>query len=212
MMIGSDALRSTGGRKVLKGTHPNCVEARLKFRAQGCEFDGKISATRFRGDVRLYARANANEVLGGRAVQVASSENPEGPFGPFERVRFAGFPGDSERDANVYFGAVNPNPADGGASLFGLFPVHSVGARFDPPRAGNVSCIAGAFSCDGMRPRGSSLPSRSERGDSAEASRGERRGYDVEIPRGGESRRRPRRRDSAEASPVETDEIRGRPD
>ena len=134
---------------VLAGRHAGCTERRTAWRGV-CQYDGKMSAVRFRRKTLLYARANANPCCGGRAVQVASARTPEGPFGPLELVTFRGLSENSATDANVYFGAVSTNPVDAD-SLLGLFPVNAAAKNFEPARRENASCVALALSCDGVR-------------------------------------------------------------
>ena len=82
-----------------------------------------------------------NARVGGRFVQVASTRAPGAPFGSFEHVSIVGYgPLEIER-GNIYFAAVNPNPADAGATLLALFPVLLDGR----------ATISAAVSCDGTR-------------------------------------------------------------
>ena len=125
-----------------------CYELRgdeSRPRSQGCEFDGKLSAVRFRGKVLLYGRANINARSGARHVQVAAALASGAPFGPFDLVSFVhypvgpGAPVASVASWNIYFATVHQNPIDNGASLVGMFPVLT-------PRD---SCVALAVSVDG---------------------------------------------------------------
>ena len=66
-----------------------------------------------------------NARVGGRFVQVASAPAPGAPFGRFEHVSIVGYgPLEIER-GNIYFAAVNTNPADAGRTLLGwlLHPI-----------------------------------------------------------------------------------------
>ena len=82
-----------------------------------------------------------NARVGGRFVQVASTPAPGAPFGRFEHVSIVGYgPLEIER-GNIYFAAVNTNPADAGRTLLGLFPVLLDGR----------ATISAAVSCDGTR-------------------------------------------------------------
>lgn len=134
---------------VLGGGHEGCVEARAAWNGR-CQYDGKVSPVAFRGWVLLYARANRNACCGGRGVQVAAAESAAGPFGPLRAVTFANLAFPGRTDANVYFGAVSVDPV-GGRGLLGLFPVNAAAEAFDPPSTDNASCIAVAYSCDGIR-------------------------------------------------------------
>ena len=127
---------------VVAGDHPGCVERRDTFGGL-CEFDGRLSLAKHRGAVLLYARANTAAAGGGGAVQVASragGAGGAGAFGPFRPVTIDGL----GVGANVYYGAVSPNPADGGETLLGLFP--TVDSRGVAYVGLGVSCDGAAFS------------------------------------------------------------------
>lgn len=133
-------------RAVLHGNHSGCVERRPHF-APECEFDGRFSlAARADGLHFLYARANVvgeaaeQGHFGGRHVQVATGASADGPWGPFALIRVPNFV-PFDRDHNAYFGAVSPNPADGGETLVGLFPV----------RSPDFAAIGLGVTCDGVR-------------------------------------------------------------
>lgn len=108
--------------RVLDGVHDSCVECRHGTH-ESCEFDGKISMTRFKNRYLIYARANTNTGKGGRYVQVTSSErdDPAGPYGPFHLLSIMGY--SAIKQGNIYFAAVQPNPVDEERTLLGLFPV-----------------------------------------------------------------------------------------
>ena len=111
------------GRVVVNGTHPGCME--LRRSATRCEWDGKLSAARVGGSVALYGRLNSRTAK--RWAQVAFAPGPAGPFGAFEPLRLLGWSPCRARAASVYFVAVSPNPADGGATALGLFPIFERG-------------------------------------------------------------------------------------
>ena len=48
-------LRVQGGTMVVSSHHPGCIENRWKF-MDGCEYDGKVTSTLFRGKTLLYVR------------------------------------------------------------------------------------------------------------------------------------------------------------
>ncbi|KAJ1454977.1 hypothetical protein M885DRAFT_520889 [Pelagophyceae sp. CCMP2097] len=124
---------------VLRGDHAGCVEARRGLQGR-CEFDGKLSLAPHRGKLLLYARANTAPMQGGRGVQVSASTDGELKiWGAFQLVSFLDFQNVSAADSNVYFAAVNANPADN-STVVGLFPVHQ----------GVSAYIAMAISCDGV--------------------------------------------------------------
>ena len=98
-----------GGRSIIDGSGrvPGCVEGRS--RGMWCEFDGRLSATVFRGRVHLFARANVR--MGIRAVQhtsvdVKAFSNGEVPlpWSRWEPVEFASY---SFSQSHVYFACVD---------------------------------------------------------------------------------------------------------
>lgn len=143
----------------VRGDAPGCIEARRKlhlFDARRsrlvCEFDGLLSFARrsaeFGGGTLMYARANVSPVPEhGRHVQVArvralgTAAERWGEFVPLA------IDGHSAEAHNVYFGAVNANPADGGRTLLGLFPTWLAPSA----PAAQPECFIGlALSCDGV--------------------------------------------------------------
>ena len=139
---GSDTSITT---PILRGDHPGCVERRVDFADAGCEFDGRFSmASTADGVVYVYARANLDPHAGGRHVQVARGPSLA-QLGQFHLIEIDGEPTWPERPAwQLYFGAVKANPADGGRSLIGLFPVsHNTSSKRD-------AFIGLAISCDGV--------------------------------------------------------------
>lgn len=131
-------------RVVLHGGAPKgCIDRRPHFTGNlGCEFDGRLSVVHFRGTYRLYARANLREgvLAGGRFVQTISSADPMASASSWEKwepIRVMGLRAD---EVDVYFFAVQVNPA-ANSSLMAVFPLTQ------PPHA----CIAIAFSLDGVR-------------------------------------------------------------
>ena len=161
--LGSVAGVSTGGRRsggssngsggigsinltpTLRGDHPGCVERRIEYASAGCEFDGRFSvAATADGTVYVYARANLDAHAGGRHVQVAHGPSLA-QLGPFRLIHIEGEIPASERPPwQLYFGAVKANPADGGRSLIGLFPLsHNSSSVHD-------AFIGLAITCDGV--------------------------------------------------------------
>jgi len=110
------------------GSHPGCVEARSKnftydpsTGRNSCEFDGRISLVEHRGQLFAYFRANvSNRKSHGRYVQVVHAPGPEGPWSPFELVHIPEWPVEA---GNIYFAAVNRNPADP-ETLLALLPAN----------------------------------------------------------------------------------------
>ena len=125
-----------------------CVERRAG--KDGCEYDGRLSLAASGGRAFLYARANTNPRGGGRHVQVARLRR--GAWSPFAPVKFArgaeppyDVLGDGRRateSADIYYAAVDANPADE-ATLLGLFPTVVAEAGRDG------AAILAAVSCDG---------------------------------------------------------------
>ncbi len=144
-----EPLRSNwaGKRLLLDGHHPGCIERRDRTIAgldyligargaasgSACEFDGRLSLARFRGEFLLYTRANP-AAHGRRHVQVSRSADGV-RWSPFELVRIDGYDGFGE----IYFFAVQINPAHDG-SLLAIFPL------VDRLKG----CIAAATSYDGV--------------------------------------------------------------
>ena len=106
-----------------------CIEERTLWPQEGCspevcprpalgffcEFDGKLSLARFRGQRLLFARANPwrnwpePNAAGGRHVEVAMQPRgagPAAPFGRFVPLQFANF--SLSRGNNIYFFVVRP--------------------------------------------------------------------------------------------------------
>mmetsp|Transcript_49275 Transcript_49275/g.105240 ORF Transcript_49275/g.105240 Transcript_49275/m.105240 type:complete len:303 (-) Transcript_49275:391-1299(-) len=136
-------LRWTKPEVVVHGLQPGCREEREIFRAQGCEFDGKLSVVKYRKRYLLYVRANLNATGGGRHVQVTSSANGRDGWRPFELVSVEGLDVTADNaEKNIYFFVVRKHSR----GLVSLFPA-VLGA------AGGIFC---AFSQDGVawsRPR-----------------------------------------------------------
>ena len=129
----------------LSSDHPGCLERRPNRPV--CEYDGRFSLAKLGNSTLLYARGNTNPVSGGRAVTVASLVNNE--WGPLRPITFQQSPKPfdvlhdplkAQEDADVYFGAVNENPAMAG-TLLGLFPT----------ALRTAASILMAVSCDGAR-------------------------------------------------------------
>ncbi len=96
-----------GGRSIIDGSGrvPGCVEGRSK--GMWCEFDGRLSATVFRGRVHLFARANVR--MGLRAVQhtsvdVRAFSNGNFSWSRWGPVEFASY---SFAQSHVYFACVD---------------------------------------------------------------------------------------------------------
>ena len=129
------------GRNVsqpIPGDHAGCVEEREHF-GGACAFDGRFSLTQHRGMLFLYARANTLFEGGGRFVQVTRSASARGPWSPFQLLRVEGYDTSAIARGNVYFAAVNTNPADP-STLLGVFPV----------LLDRDASISMALSCDGV--------------------------------------------------------------
>ena len=98
-----------GGRSIIDGSGrvPGCVEGRS--RGMWCEFDGRLSATVFRGRLHLFARANVR--MGIRAVQhtsvdVKAFSNGKLPL-PWRRWEPLEFASYSFSHSHVYFACVD---------------------------------------------------------------------------------------------------------
>ena len=117
---GSVSIDWTAPRLVLDGSRASgCVERRSRV-GPDCEFDGKLSVTRWQGRTWLFARANVAE-CGGRHVQVTSSADGVSGWSRWQLLSFCG--GSVPLGigtSNLYFFAVRPM-ADG-ARLVAYFP------------------------------------------------------------------------------------------
>ena len=140
----SDAAMSTwsGSAKwIFNGTQSGCVERRTRryapmARLGACEFDGRLSLVSFKGELRLYSRANP-AVHGQRFVQAVSSADGGQSWGPFSFVSIDQY---DHAHGDIYFFAVSNNPVHSG-SLLALYPlVHKF-----------KGCIAISASSDGLR-------------------------------------------------------------
>ncbi len=127
----------------LSSDHPGCLERRPNRSV--CEYDGRFSLAKLGNATLLYARGNTNPVSGGRAVTVSTLVNNE--WGPLSLITFQQspepfdvlhHPNRAREEADVYFGAVNENPAMEG-TLLGLFPT----------ALETAASILMAVSCDG---------------------------------------------------------------
>ena len=158
------AEREARVRRVFSGIHSSCIECRIGAHG-ACEFDGRISLTRFRGRFLIYARANTNRGSGGRYVQVARSvrDDPAGPYLPFRLLTILGYQEAAMKAKDIYFAAVQPNPIDVDGTLLGLFPValdrplprraHAFNrpGHADATSAGAHGGLVGlSISCDGL--------------------------------------------------------------
>lgn len=141
---------SSSSPVAVRGDHPGCSERRRSFvAAGGCEFDGRFSiAATADGTLLVYARANLHAERGSRHVQVATGPSLTA-LGPFRLIEIEDEPPLSDEHPplrQLYFAAVKANPADGGRSLIGLFPV-SLNAS--STHRGD-SFIGLGLSCDGV--------------------------------------------------------------
>ena len=124
------------------GEHAGCVERRSAASLQwagvppgACEFDGRLSVARFRGRYWLFARANL-ATSGQRFVQAASSTDLE-TWSPFQLLTLKGY---TPKHGDVYYFAVQPNPADPEKSLIAIFPLVHRGR----------ACACVSFSADAL--------------------------------------------------------------
>mmetsp|Transcript_28135 Transcript_28135/g.62777 ORF Transcript_28135/g.62777 Transcript_28135/m.62777 type:complete len:660 (+) Transcript_28135:192-2171(+) len=102
----SSALKWSDGGVVFNGDSAKnqCVEGRTRIShsAPGiCEWDGKFALVRFGGRLLVYGRANIKE--GGRAVQVATSEDDGQSWGGFQMVSIDSVSNSKEHVNNIYF-------------------------------------------------------------------------------------------------------------
>ena len=108
-MIGDDRnlLNWTSPELVLSGDplDTGCIERRDGVAR--CEFDGKLSVVRYRGQLLLFARANVSPVFdaiwgnGGRHLQVALSSDEGKTWRPFRMVDFDGYM--PSKANNIYY-------------------------------------------------------------------------------------------------------------
>ena len=70
-----------------------------------CEYDGKVSAVRFRGRTHLFTRSNLVPTGGGRHVQVASSADGVTGWTCFEQLQIDGVRA-FDAEFNLYFWTV----------------------------------------------------------------------------------------------------------
>ncbi|KAJ1448578.1 hypothetical protein M885DRAFT_538679 [Pelagophyceae sp. CCMP2097] len=128
----------------LTGNHTGCIEKRSKdyLSVRGrmhCEFDGRVSLVHFKGELYAYVRANVHPQAGGRYVQfVKRSLAPAGAWSNFQMISIQNYPMAKAAANDLYFPAMNVNPADE-STLLVLFPAALL----------NKATIALSFSCDG---------------------------------------------------------------
>ncbi|KAJ1452138.1 hypothetical protein M885DRAFT_327882 [Pelagophyceae sp. CCMP2097] len=104
-----------------------------------CEFDGRVSLVHFKGELYAYVRANVHPQAGGRYVQfVKRSLAPAGAWSNFQMISIQNYPMVKAAANDLYFPAMNVNPADE-STLLVLFPAALL----------NKASIALSFSCDG---------------------------------------------------------------
>ena len=142
-----------GGEVAVGAHHPGCVEAR-NMCPFGCEYDGRVSVTRFRGQYLMYVRANLRPGGGGRWVQVTRAPSAHGPWGSMEVVSMAEYDACMAVHGNVYAANIKPNPADGGRSVLGVFPMcgpERPQGMHGPTSARTSGYMGLAVSCDGVR-------------------------------------------------------------
>jgi hypothetical protein len=120
----SDAMSQAGEstwassvRHIFNGSAPGCTERRTRQHAPmaylgQCEFDGRLSMVRFRGQLRLFARANP-AVHGERFVQTVSSSDGGVTWGRFSLVTIEEY---DHAQGDIYFFAgerMPPSPRGG---------------------------------------------------------------------------------------------------
>lgn len=137
-----------------------------------CEFDGKVSAVRYRGEVLLFTRSNLSNKGGARHVQVTRSRDGVSGWSRFEQLSFDGLRGIGQREAacdglpqsscvgqseaNIYFLALRvlPGEADGGGGSSSGGAGGRRGAVLFGLFPGHLGGEAGVFGCtshDGVR-------------------------------------------------------------
>ena len=115
----SNAAREGGGstwrdsRWLFNGSHTGCIEKRSRFYASmahlgTCEFDGRVTLVRFKGVLRLYARANP-ATHGQRFVQTTASADDGHTWGAFSFISIKEY---DYSQGDVYFFAVSRNPGE----------------------------------------------------------------------------------------------------
>ena len=91
-------------------TATRCIDERLYYYSDPalCEYDGKVSATTFRGRVLVYSRSNRSPKGGARHVQVSSSRDGRSGWSHYEQLVFAGGSFGIETSNNIYHFTVRP--------------------------------------------------------------------------------------------------------
>lgn len=119
------AAGAAAGQLIIDGSQKTCYEKRpLGFGSMACEFDGKLSVVRWRGQLLLYARANMDRETGARHVQVARSADDGRTWAAFELIRFEGGAGEIKRENNIYY--LNAQAING--NLVATFPAYLDGS------------------------------------------------------------------------------------
>ena len=98
-----------------------CID---RMAARLCEYDGKVSAVRFRGRTHLFTRSNLVPTGGGRHVQVASSADGVTGWTCFEQLQIDGVRA-FDAEFNLYFWTVRTvrlGDGSGGRALLAIFP------------------------------------------------------------------------------------------
>ena len=119
-------------------TPPPEVSAKAAGYLPACEFDGRLSLVRHRGEFRIFARANLHEgaIRGGRFVQTTTSADGHTWSRPWRLLRIHRL---QQGKADLYLFHAQSNPVKP-TTLLALFPVSQ------PPHA----CVGLSFSRDGV--------------------------------------------------------------
>ena len=87
-----------------KPAETGCVDAVKE--GPECEFDGKVAAVAYRGEVLLFTRSNLSGKGGARHVQLTRSADGVRGWSRFEQLQFEGLHGVGRPETNIYFFAV----------------------------------------------------------------------------------------------------------
>lgn len=113
----------------------------------GCEYDGKVSVAKLRGQYFLYVRMNTGK--GRRFIQVAHARSLYEPFSPLQPIKVKGWDECDVMRASVYFPSIHENPALEN-TLLGFFPVNWDWGE-EPTDFYDRECyLALSISCDGI--------------------------------------------------------------
>ena len=143
-----------------------CID---RMAARLCEYDGKVSAVRFRGRTHLFTRSNLVPTGGGRHVQVASSVDGVTGWTCFEQLQIDGVRA-FDAEFNLYFWTVRTvrlGDGSGGRALPAIFPAEEE----------EVGGVYAALSSDGVAWSRPVAPARGAGDERAHRPAGRRRAF-----------------------------------